>query len=757
MTGPNPIGALFGGPPDPATHALLDALPGGVGIFTLDGTLVMANRAYRELAGAPVGAGAGDLLGSTPPEDRAEVVAFWSAFFTDDTPWAEREMRVRGPSGEEVWVAEQARKVFDDDGRPIGVVMSWVDVTATKRAERATADANRYFETLMARSSDFVTVLEADGSWRSSGASAARVLGYEPGFDPEGGVFSLIHPDDLPRALDGFARVLEGEDFVDAPLELRVRDVAGAWRRLELVAANLVDDPVVRGVVVNARDVTARREAEERLAASEARYRDLVEMMDEGLWVTDAQGSTTYVNPRMAAMLAMPPRAMVGTSVVDYLDAESLATLLEWRARWQDGRAERLDLRFRRSDGGRVWASLTATVVFFDGRPHSVIGVVSDITERKALEAEIEAARIRAEAVSAAKTAMLERIGREVRTPLGEILDALATLAPDDRRDRGVARAASAASHLVGLVADLLDVARIETGELGLTCEPVDVDATVDAALRATRLGAGRVVRTGDDGCAVLADERRLVQILANLLTNADEHAPVGSRITVDRRRSGDRTAITVRDLGPGVDPARADAVFEPFVSGPAGETSAGGVGLGLTVARGLAAAMGGTLEVDDRPVGGAFVVTLPAAPPPGPAGPPATRRVLYVEDDAMNVELVERILATRSDVTLRVERSVADGIAALVADPPDVVLLDLHLPDGTGRDLVAAAREDPRTVGVPIVVVTADATARTAAEVAGLGAGCLTKPFALTDLLAVVDDPAGWVARTRGVRRAAG
>lgn len=744
---PPALARLFAGPPDEATRALLDALPGGVGIYSADGTLLVANRAYLDLAGAEHGASADDLLELTPPEDRDDVVAFWTEFFADDRPSTERDMRVRTSDGTEVWVAEHARKVWNDEGRFVGVVMTWVDVTATKRAEREAADTSRYYAALMARSSDFVTVLEPDGSWRSSSPGAMRVLGHPPGFDPEGGVFSLVHPDDVERALAGFARALEGEDFVEAPLELRVRDAEGAWRRLELVAADQRDDPVVRGVVVSARDVTARRETEERLAASEARYRDLVEMMDEGVWVTDAQGATTYVNPRMAAMLAMPTRAMQGTSVVDYLDPGSLETLLAWRARWVDGRAERLDLRFRRADGGWVWASLTATVVFHDGRPHSVIGVVSDISERKALEIELEEARVRAEAASDAKTAMLARIGREVRGPLQGILSELAELAPDETSDRHVARAAAAAAHLVGLVDDLLDVVRIESGNLELDPVVVTVADAVERAVAAAGLAGGRVERTGDGGCDVWCDERRLIQALANLLVNATEHAPAHSPVAVGWRARGRRVEITVGDHGPGIDPAWAERVFEPFVTG--GDTAGegpGGVGLGLAIARGLVEAMGGTVHLAPTAVGAEFVVTLPAAESTGdPASDPVsstTRRVLYVEDDAMNVELVERILAIRSDVELRVERSVAAGIAAACAEPPDVVLLDLHLPDGTGFDVVTALAADPRTSAVPVVMVTADATTGTADAAAAHGAAILTKPFVLGDLLAVVDDP---------------
>ncbi len=741
-----PLDRLFAtdAPPDAGVAALLDALPGGVGLFGIDGTLRFANRAYLELAGEPAGATTQELLARTPPEDRDEVAGFWSRFFSDDTPSAEREMRARTSDGTEVWVTEQARKVFGADGRPVGVVMSWVDVTATKRAEAAAADAGRYFEALMARSSDFVTVLEVDGSWRSSSESAARVLGYPRGFDPAGGVFSLVHPDDLPRALDGFARVLDGEDFVGAPLELRIRDVHGEWRRLELVAANQVDDPIVRGVVINARDVTARREAEERLAVSEARYRDLVELMDEGVWVTDAQGATTYVNPRMAAMLSMPAAAMIGTPVADYLDGESLAALLDWRARWVAGLAERHDLRFRRADGAWVWASLTTTVVFADGRPHTVIAVVSDISDRKVLEAELEAARVRAEAASEAKTAMVGRISHELRTPLHTILASLELIPPAETTDRHVARAASAAGHLLDLVGDLLDVARIGSRDLGLEREPVGVDSVLDAAVGLANLDGDRIVRTGVDGCRVLVDERRTIQVLVNLLANAAEHAPPGTAVTVDRRVVGDRIEITVADLGPGLDPAVRDRVFEPLVTGSGDE---GGVGLGLAISRGLAEAMGGTLVAVDRPVGAAFVLGLPAVVTV--ADGPDARRVLYVEDDAMNVELVERILASRPGIELRVERTVAAGIAAVRADPPDVVLLDLHLPDGTGFDVIAALADDPRTAAVPVVVVTADATARTATAVAGVGAGCLTKPFTIADLFAVIDAPDGSGSRS--------
>ncbi|MEI7999916.1 MAG: PAS domain S-box protein [Actinomycetes bacterium] len=747
MTG---LDGLFSADPPPDLLAIIDAIPAGLCALTLEGRVVAANRAAHAVIGP--GTRVGEvLLGRTPRASRANAAEQWRTFIASADPEAMLEIPVAADDGSECWYRVSAHKVLSDDGSAAGVMVVWLDVTELKAAESAAESAIRYVDALMARASDFVTVLEGDGSWRSSSEGGTRILGFPPGFDPPGGVFSLLHPDDVEIARDGFARVLGGSDLVDDPLEVRIGDATGSWRRLELVAANMLDDPVVRGIVINARDVTARRLIEHDLRSSEERYRELVERLDEGIWVTDLAGVTEFVNPRMAEMLMMVPEAMVGTAVTDYLDPLWVDQARVRFERWDLEPSPRRELRLLRADGRSLWASLSSSIIREDGSPPRVVGVVSDITGPKKLEERLEEARRQAVAESRAKTDMLARMNHEIRAPLHTILGSLELMPPDDATDRHVARIATAAHHLVDLTGDLLDLAQLGSNHLQVAAETLELDRLVRSAVEVATFEPSRVVVTGASGLQVVADARRVVQVLVNLIGNAGRYAPPGSPVSVTTRRNGLLVEIVVADRGPGVDPGERERIFEPFVTGagdaptPVAGTTArsGGVGLGLAISRGLAEAMGGSLGLADEPVGATFVFSVPAADPTG-ALPPAgrLRRVLYVEDDAMNVELVDQIVAMRPDLVLEVRRTVVEGLVAARSDPPDVLLLDLHLPDGTGLDAMAALRADPATVDIPVVVVTADATTATADAVVARGAGLLTKPFTIAELFSAIDRP---------------
>lgn len=380
-------------------------------------------------------------------------------------------------------------------------------------------------------------------------------------------------------------------------------------------------------------------------------------------------------------------------------------------------------------------------------------------------DAETRRAREEAEAANRAKTDFLSRSSHELRTPLNAILGYAQVLELDlrDAEQRGHAqRIVSAGRHLLGLIGELLDIARIEAGRLDLALAPVSVQAVIEEALTLVRphageRGVGLAVAPVAPALAVHADAQRLRQVLVNLLSNAIKFNRERGEVRIEAacresRDGGHRVRIGVIDDGPGVPPAQRERLFAPFERLGAERSAVEGTGLGLAVSKRLAEAMGGEIGLDSAPGRGAhFWIELPAAtgvrgemptdPARATAGQAQPRALLSVEDNPSNQALIETLLARRPQWRLAHAESLHAARTQLTHSVPDLVLLDLHLPDGRGESLIAQLRNDPRLAAVPVVAVTADATAATleAAHDAG-AAAVLTKPLDVSAFFSTLD-----------------
>ena len=362
---------------------------------------------------------------------------------------------------------------------------------------------------------------------------------------------------------------------------------------------------------------------------------------------------------------------------------------------------------------------------------------------------ETRRAREEAEAANRAKTEFLSRSSHELRTPLNAILGYAQVLEQDLGGHPGHAHAqriASAGRHLLGLISELLDIARIEAGRIDLAPEPVDVARVLDEALTLVRPGAdarGVQLQVAPGITQVVeADPQRLRQVLVNLLSNAIKFNRPQGRVEVAAHVVADGVRIEVRDDGPGIPPERRARLFVPFERLGAERSAVEGTGLGLALSKRLVEAMDGTIGVDDVATGGACAwLVLPAARDvpvasaaqgaPSERAPDRARRVLSVEDNPSNQALVETLLARRAGWDVAHADSLAAARAALQGEAPDLLLVDLHLPDGRGEELIAEVRAIPALAHLPVVAVTADATAATlqAARAAGADA-VITKPI---------------------------
>jgi CheY-like chemotaxis protein len=377
--------------------------------------------------------------------------------------------------------------------------------------------------------------------------------------------------------------------------------------------------------------------------------------------------------------------------------------------------------------------------------------------------AELESARAAADSANLAKSQFLSRMSHELRTPLNAVLGFAQLLelreqSPDDRD--AVEHILRGGNHLLALINEVLDLSRIEAGDMTLSPEPVHVADVVDEAIGLVRpLAAGRSVTLTVDHqrpCPhhVLADRQRLKQVLLNLLSNAVKYNRFGGTVVVGCVEVGDRVRLQVTDTGPGISADDVGRLFVPFERLGAAATEVEGTGIGLALSRRLAEAMGGTLDVDSvAGEGSTFWIELPQvegtveryerlAGEPMPPRVDVDHRhlVLYIEDNLANVKLAERVFAERGDIELMPVMQGRLGVELARQHRPELILVDLHLPDIPGDEVLQALRTDPLTRPIPVIIVSADASPGRIERLRAAGATAyVTKPFNVRELIRTV------------------
>lgn len=382
---------------------------------------------------------------------------------------------------------------------------------------------------------------------------------------------------------------------------------------------------------------------------------------------------------------------------------------------------------------------------------------------------ELITARDEALMATQAKNAFLSSTSHELRTPLNAVLGfaqllQLSDLSQEDQE--AVERILAAGHHLLALINELIDIARIESGEFSLSVEPVAVQPVVHETCQLmVTLAADRSITISQDcpraGLAVEADRQRLRQILVNLVSNAIKYNRDGGTVTLTCQAAGpDQVSLAVADTGPGIPAADLDRVFDPFERLGAEQTAIEGTGIGLPLARAFAEAMGGHLTVASvRGEGTTFTVTLPRTPdivpdpqyhgavsiplpaPDGDGLAGTATRVLYIEDNSANIEVVSRFMKTRPGIRLQSVTSGQAGLEVATKEIPDLILLDLHLPGLHGDEVLKRLKANSATAGIPVAILSAEASPAVIREMRANGViAYLTKPLDLTELGQLLD-----------------
>ena len=504
------------------------------------------------------------------------------------------------------------------------------------------------------------------------------------------------------------------------------------------------------GYLLIGTDNTARKQVEEERMKLDQRLRDqqfytrsLIESNMDALMTTDAQGIITDVNKEMSALTGCTRDELIGAPFKGFFTepdrAEAGIKLV-----LSEGKVNNYELTAMTRDGVHTVVSYNASTFYDrDRRLQGVFASARDITERRRLDGvlsekniELEDAKVLAEKANRSKSDFLSSMSHELRSPLNAILGFAQLLEsanppPSSEQKGNIDQILQAGWHLLKLINEILDLAKIESGKLSLSTESVSLSEVLEEC---KAMVAGQALKRGiqlhfpdlDAPCYLKADRTRLKQILINFLTNAIKYNREQGSITVRQQLGGQgRLRISVQDTGAGLSAEKLSQLFQPF--NRLGQEASGeeGAGIGLVVANQLVVLMGGSIGVESTVgIGSTFWFELAAAATPQltvaqrpsiavPRQPTQGLRpwnVLYVEDNPANMKLVEQLIARHPDLRLSGATTGRQGVMQARLILPDVILMDINLPDINGIDALHILRQDPLTHAIPVIAVSANA-----------------------------------------------
>ena len=685
----------------------------------------------------------------------------------------------------------------DDQDAIIGYLLIGTDNSARKRAEAALLKAGA-LQNAIFNSANFSSIAtDEKGVIQIFNVGAERMLGYTAA-----DVLNKISPADIsdPQELIARARSLSAEvgTTISPGFEALVfkasRGIEDIYeltyirkdgsRFPAVVSVTALRDPgeAIIGYLLIGTDNTVRKEieAEQKLLAQRLRdhqfyTRSLFESNIDALMTTDPSGIITDVNKQMEVLTGCTRDELIGAPFKNYFtDPERAEASIKLVL--SDKKITNYELTARARDGRETVVSYNATTFYDrDRKLQGVFAAARDVTERKRLDqvlqeknAELESAKSAAEKANLAKSDFLSSMSHEMRSPLNAILGFAQLMESDSppparSQKESIAQILQAGWHLLKLINEILDLAKVESGQVPLSPEPVSLAEVLLECQgmiepQAQQRGIQMTFPKSEIPYFVHADRTRLKQVLLNLLSNAIKYNISRGTVEVTCTESAPgRLRVSIRDSGAGLYPEQLTKLFQPF--NRLGQEAGGeeGTGIGLVVAKRLVELMGGVIGVESTLGTGSvfwFELSSVAAPTISPegAGPPELaqthiprgarlRTLLYVEDNPANLKLVEQIIARHPGMCLVSAVNGNSGIQIARDNQPDVILMDINLPGISGFEALHILRDDALTAHIPVVAISANAMPGDIKR--GLKAGFfryITKPIKVGEFMAAVD-----------------
>ncbi|HEV3143684.1 MAG TPA: PAS domain S-box protein [Gemmataceae bacterium] len=687
----------------------------------INGIITSWNQAAERLFGYSAKEAVGNPIAMLVPPDRAgEMPAILERVRRGEKVEHFDTVR-RAKNGRLVPISLTVSPIRNEYGEIIGASKIVRDISERKEAEAALQHEKNRLHATLTSIGDAIMVTDAEGRITLMNRVAEDLTGWkeEAIGRPLDEVFRIVNEETRGRVESPVGRVIREGTVVGLANHTVLIAKDGTERPIDDSAAPIRDgEGNLTGVVLVFRDVTERRKAERAFRDSEARLRAATEQLQI---VTDSMSAAVtrcsrdlryqWVSKPYADWIGKPMEEIVDQSIVDVIGATAFEQLRPHFEQALSGQVARYEQQIHYEHLGPRWVNGVYTPVFnAGGEVEGWVAVVLDVTERKQMEEALHDADRR-------KNEFLATLAHELRNPLAPIRNGLELLrlteggSADFEAARGMME--RQLTQLVRLVDDLLDVSRITRGKVELHTERINLAHVLQHAIETSR----PLVQTEHHHLSVTlppaavfvsADFVRLAQVFSNLLNNAAKFTPEGGHITLSAERRGGEVIVAVKDNGIGVAAEHVPRLFEMFSQvAPAAERNQGGLGIGLTLAKGLVELHGGSIEArSPGPGQGAeFIVRLPVdlgvqpaeplSPQPDGEATGAKYRILLVDDNRDTVNTMAKLLRFLGH-EVETAYDGEEAVAAAESFRPEVVLLDIGLPKLNGYDAARRIREQP-------------------------------------------------------------
>lgn len=667
--------------------------------------------------------------------------------------------------------------VLNERGRMQYMVSIGADVTERHRMQAELRDNEERVRLALAGANQGLYDLNVQTGEAIVSPEYATMLGYDPAeFRENNEAWRLrMHPDDQKLVYQVYEDYVSGRR-PDYRVEFRQRTKNGDWKWIlslgKIISRDAQGQPL--RMLGTHTDLTERKRIEDELRrhreqleeAVRERTRELREaqrIAHIGNWYLDLASNSLTWSDEMYVLFGYDRQRQSASQDLyeKRIHPDDLGMVRKYRQDVLLGqRTDGIDYRLVLEDGTLRWVHAESALHRGpDGKLVGITGISHDITARKQVEQELILAKESAERANKAKSEFLARMSHELRTPMNAILGFAQLLEMEqlfEEQHEYVREIHRAGDHLLELINELLDLSRIEAGKLTITIQTTSVCDVANQAIALANSFAQQyqvtVMNHCPRGTLVLADPMRLRQVLVNLLSNASKYNRKGGRIDIDCALLDDeRIRISVRDTGQGIEPEKLKKLFRPFERIGAEYRTIDGAGIGLALSKRLTEMMSGTMGVDSEPgIGSTFWIELPVAKAnqltkllaTGAKAAQTERHhtVLYVEDNAANLRVVQAIFRRHQETSLLSASTGAFGLELAQRYRPDIILLDIHLPDIDGYTVLESLLRDPNTRNIPVIAVSADAMPLDIERGRKAGfRGYLTKPLQIDQLMATI------------------